>query len=150
MAYWQQSIPDMPGRWEGYEGRYRPIDSLSDTRDSSQDQLSIHDFYRYTSQHIEREESRINRQIAWMLVFQGFLFGSISILSNTRSGGSLFTHLNLVLPVLGIMVSLLTFIGILGAYFAIFHFQDSWDARSQDPKVETAISSYPPLTNPLA
>jgi hypothetical protein len=126
------------------------MDSLTDTRDSSQDQLPVNDFYRYTSQHIEREETLISRRIAWMLVFQGFLFASIAILSNASSGGSMFTHLNLILPILGIMVSLLTFIGVLGAYFSIFHLQDSWDTRLYDPKVEAETSTYPPFTTPLA
>jgi hypothetical protein len=132
------------------EGGSNPMDSLADTRGSSQDQLPVNDFYRYTSRQIEREESLINRRISWMVMFQGFLFASIAILSNTSSGGSMFTHLNLILPILAIMVSLLTFIGILGAYFSIFQLQDSWNTRSQDPKVEAATSSYPPFTPPLA
>jgi hypothetical protein len=132
------------------EGGSSPMDTLSDTRDSAPEQLPVKDYYRYTSRHIEREESLINRRIAWMVMFQGFLFASVAILSNTSSGGSMFTHLNLILPILGIMVGLLTFIGILGAYFSIFHLQDSWDTRSYDPKVEASTSSYPPFTTPLA
>lgn len=132
------------------EGSSSPMNTLSDTRDSPPEQLPVSDFYRYTSQRIEREESLINYRIAWMLIFQGFLFASVAILSNTNSGGSMFTHLNLILPILGIMVSLLTFIGILGTYFSIFHLQDSWDTRLFDPKIEAATSSYPPFTTPLA
>jgi hypothetical protein len=45
------------------------MDSLADTPVSSQDQLPLHDFYRYTIRHIEREESLISRRIAWLLTF---------------------------------------------------------------------------------
>jgi hypothetical protein len=132
------------------EGSSSPMDALSDTRDSAQEQLPVNDFYRYTSQHIEREESLITNRIGWMLTFQGFLLASVAILSTASSGGSMFTHLNFILPILGIMVSLLTFIGILGTYFSMFQLQESWEARLYDPKVEDSTSSYPPFTTPLA
>ncbi|MGO8950801.1 MAG: hypothetical protein ACLQUY_24740 [Ktedonobacterales bacterium] len=122
----------------------------SDIRDPSKDPLPLHDFYGYTVRRMERVESLINRRIAWTLAFQGLLLVSVAILANTNPKSSIYAHLALVVPILGMMVGVLTFIGILGAYLCIFHLQDSWDDRSSNTGAVGLRSSYPSFTTPLA
>lgn len=65
---------------------------------------------------IRHEELMIYNRIHWMLTFQGFLFASLAIISNTNADAHIRSVLLNTIPLLGAMAGLLAFIGIVGAY----------------------------------
>ena len=65
---------------------------------------------------IRHEESMIHNRISWMLTFQGFLFASVAVISNTSADTHIRSALINIIPLLGAMVAGLTFLGIAAAY----------------------------------
>jgi len=104
--------------------------------------------YRFILRHIEREESLINRRIAWMLTFQGFLFATIALLANNQVSPSLRTNLEALSAIAGLLVGLLACIGVNAAYSSINDKLDRW----RKPERQKAISDelrdrLPPITS---
>jgi|SRR5581483_11492931 len=115
------------------------------TEQREQRQLDIQQ-YKFVLRHIEREENLVNRRIAWMLTFQGFLFATIALLANKDVDPSLRTNLEALSSIAGLLVSLLACIGVNAAYSSIGTKLDDWDARKRELPPELR-RSLPEITS---
>lgn len=81
---------------------------------------------------ILHEETMIYNRMHWMLTFQGFLFASLALISDTKADDHIRSVLLNIIPVLGAMIGLLTFAGIAAAYIHMH------EIRSQIPGATAA------------
>jgi len=104
--------------------------------------------YKFILRHIEREESLINRRIAWMLTFQGFLFATIALLANNQVSPSLRTNLEALSAIAGLLVGLLACIGVNAAYSSINNKLDTWGAPKRQARISDELRDrLPPITS---
>ena len=104
--------------------------------------------YRFILRHIEREESLINRRIAWMLTFQGFLFATIALLANNQVDPSLRTNLEALSAIAGLLVGLLACIGVNAAYSSIKDKLNRWGSPERQKAISDALRDrLPPITS---
>ncbi len=72
------------------------------------------------------ESEQVNRRLSWLANFQGFLFAALAFAwDKSRSA-------TIVLVLLGAVVAILVFIGLLGATFAVQRIRKHW--RENHPK----------------
>jgi hypothetical protein len=111
---------------------------------SNHGMLDLKDFYDYTTQQIERENDLINNRLSWMLTFQGFLFAALALVVNKDTEPAVGLIFKNVLPIIGIAVALLAFLGVLAAYISIDNIKQKW-------KKQLGNQQYPPAHGtPLA
>ena len=104
--------------------------------------------YKFILRHIEREESLINRRIAWMLTFQGFLFARIALLANNQVDPSLRANLEALSAIAGLLVGLLACIGVNAAYSSITGKLDRWGSQERQKAIGDALRDrLPPITS---
>jgi hypothetical protein len=71
------------------------------------------------SEKIRHEETLINSRLTWMLTFQGFLFATVALVADDSKDPKFRAALLDVIPLVGAIVAMLTFFGVLAAYIAI-------------------------------
>lgn len=104
--------------------------------------------YKFIVRHIEREESLINRRIAWMLTFQGFLFATIALLANNQVDASLRVNLEALSAIAGLLVGLLACIGVNAAYSSIKDKLKRWGSPERQKAISDALRDrLPPITS---
>jgi hypothetical protein len=104
--------------------------------------------YKFILRHIEREESLINRRIAWMLTFQGFLFATIALLANNQVSPSLRTNLEALSAIAGLLVGLLACIGVNAAYSSIKDKLNKWGSEKRQAQIADELKDrLPPITS---
>ena len=83
--------------------------------------------YEYVAHQIEREDGLIHNRLTWMLTTQGFLFTAL-ILIGQRSQVSniMFDLLIDIIPLTGVILSLMGFVGVFAAYLAISDLKKWW------------------------
>jgi len=110
-----------------------------------QPEPSPDEFYKYTLQNIEREEGLIDHRISWMLTSQGFLFTALALLAKTNGISPTIAALEIMTPFVGLMVAILSFLGIHAAYLSIRNlltFQKRRDRWASYPGVTTRFASF--------
>ncbi|MDN3689046.1 hypothetical protein [Cyclobacterium jeungdonense] len=75
-------------------------------------------FYEYTTDQIDRENKLINFRLTWMLAIQGFLFTALFLKTETENYVN-DQRLTIIIPAIGIFISIIGFLGVLGAFQAI-------------------------------
>ena len=108
-----------------------------------QPEPSPDEFYKYTLQNIEREESLIDHRISWMLTSQGFLFAALALLAKTNGNSPTIATLSMMTPYGGLMVAILSFVGIHAAYLSIGNLLKVLKRRPE-------WASYPRVTTDFA
>jgi hypothetical protein len=111
-----------------------------------QEQLDIQ-YYKFILRHIEREENLVNRRIAWMLTFQGFLFATIALLANNSVDAKLRTNLEFLLPATGCIVGLLALVGVHAAYSSINEKLGKWDKEGKKDIPSDILKKLPEITS---
>lgn len=117
---------------EATPGSQMPTSTRKDRQ--KQQRLDILE-YKFTLRHIEREENLINRRIAWMLTFQGFLFATIALLANKDVDPFLRANLEALSAIAGLMVGVLAYIGVLAAYSSIGAKLGAWESEKRQKDI---------------
>jgi hypothetical protein len=104
----------------------------------TEDQLSIHEHYKLFRDYIEHEDGLINKRLLWNINIQGFLFAtygfSLQKLAEIKIpqdgpaiiGVTALQWLICVLPILGIAISVFSFMGVIAAQNAIDQLKADW------------------------
>ena len=94
----------------------------------TQEELTRQQEYEYLAHQIEREDSLINTRITWMLTFEGFLFAALALVANKENiGTAVYKVLKYALPLMGIAVGMLAFLGVQAALSALEVLKNRWD-----------------------
>ena len=99
-------------------------------------------FYEGLRARIEHEDVLIVHRISWFMGFQAFLFTAYAIALNGTSTDS--AHLARLMPPVGIVTSILVYLGILAALRAMAWVQATFDARG----VPADRLGLPPILTP--
>jgi len=94
----------------------------------------------HLDRQIAHEESLINSRMTWMLTIQGFLFAALALLVKdfVNPSDASNTHLMNItmiksIPVLGAVIALFSFLGIIAAYISIDHHRSTTKIKKYRP-----------------
>ena len=100
-------------------------------------------YYKYLAHQIEREDGLVNTRLNWMLTTQGLFFAALALLAGEDTNAEMREMLTLLLPSIGIVLSIITFLGVAGACHALHDLKTEWE--------RLAYSKVPrPIGAPLA
>jgi len=83
-------------------------------------------FYKYLAQQIEREDGLVNTRLNWMLTTQGLLFAALALLATEDTNARMREILAVLLPSIGILLSLISLFGVAGATIALYDLSKEW------------------------
>jgi hypothetical protein len=121
---------------------------LNDLHDSKSP--AHHDLYEAYRSYVRHEDSLVDSRLSWNLTVQGFLFAGYSVLAQkafetcsaekTMGFGSLLRWM-WALAALGMLISLVSLLGVLAANSAIRNVRKLWEKKHTK-----LIDLFPPLT----
>ncbi len=93
-------------------------------------------YYGYIAHQIEREDGLVNYRLTWMLTTQGLLFAALALLAGKNTNAEMREMLTLLLPSIGIVLSIISFLGVAGASIALYDLKTEWEklAYSKVPR----------------
>jgi hypothetical protein len=89
-------------------------------------------YYEYLSHQIGREDSLVNNRLTWLLTTQGLLFAAFALVLEKDGAQLLKNELIKVLPLVGIVLSILCLLGVVGAIVTIRGLQKRWRKLDYD------------------
>lgn len=81
--------------------------------------------YKFIREEVERECTLINNRVSWLLASQAFLFAALALLFTTKTEdlapGAIkaIEYLRIFIPAISIVITLLGFVGVIGATRAL-------------------------------
>jgi hypothetical protein len=93
-------------------------------------------YYQYLAHQIEREDGLVNTRLNWMLTTQGLFFAALALLAGEDTNAEMREMLTLLLPSIGIVLSIISFLGVAGASIALYDLKTEWEklAYSKVPR----------------
>jgi hypothetical protein len=88
-------------------------------------------YYEYVVHQVERENSLVDTRLNWMLTIQGLLFAALALLAGNDTDPDIRDMLTFLLPWTGILLSVISFLGVAGASFALLGLKTDWE-KSDD------------------
>ncbi len=84
-------------------------------------------YYKYLAHQIEREDGLVNTRLNWMLTTQGLFFAALALLAGEDTNAEMREMLTLLLPLIGIVLSVIGFLGVTGATIALNDLRTEWE-----------------------
>ena len=111
---------------------------------------SVEHYYKLFRDQIVHEDNLINNRTNWLLAAQGLLFAAFGVLVNTSKGFSQVPSrvklLMNVIPAVGIFVTIVTLLSVLGAVIAMGDIVREWEKTKNKLKGEGEIdANIPPI-----
>ena len=92
-------------------------------------------YYEYLVHQIEREDGLVNTRLNWMLTTQGLLFAALALLAGKDTNAEMREMLTLLLPLMGIVLSVISLLGVSGAEIAMKDLKKQWEDLGYSNKV---------------
>jgi len=84
-------------------------------------------YYKYLAHQIEREDGLVNNKITWLLTTQAILFAALALLGGGDTNAEIREMLTLLLPLIGIVLSVIGFLGVTGASITLRDLKTEWE-----------------------
>lgn len=114
-------------------------------------QITQKELYEMIRKQIEHEDTLVNQRLIWLMLSQAFLFTAFStilrdiILNNWPN--SIYVNIPLIIAIVGFLLSLFSFSGILAAFQSLRHLRETWYETLPDKKETGKINAgFPQIT----
>jgi len=84
-------------------------------------------YYEYLVHQVEREDGLVDTRLNWMLTTQGLLFAALALLAGRDTDPEIRDMLAFLLPSTGILLSVISFLGVAGASKALCDLKSKWE-----------------------